>query len=261
MHVWDLASGHVEKITRVYGHANEQRSFESFRISPDGAYIALEGSARKGGGVINILAADSMQWVAQARVESIGGMADFAWWRNSGGLCIVGKNGEVTEWNLHDRAAVARWKDDGAVGTTTLALGGDSGRKHLGGDRWVAIGSSSGIVNIYDRRTWLPPTADEPNNGVPPNPKPTRTLDQLVTPISHLTFDHDGQVLCMASKWKADALRLVHLPSCTVYRNWPTGKTPLGRVSAVAWGQDAERGLCLLVGNERGALRGWEVRG
>ena len=256
MHVWNLSSGHVEKITRIYGHSEEQKSFERFKISGDGKFIALLGSARKGGGVLNILDSGSMQWIAQARVDSLGGVADFAWWHDSNGLCIVGKNGEVTEWSLTERVAVARWKDEGAVGTTTLALGGSSGRTHLGGDRWIAIGSSPGIVNIYDRRPWTPEAG-----GVPPTPKPVRTLDQLVTPISHLAFSPCGQVLCMASMWKADALRLVHLPSCAVYRNWPTGKTPLGRVSGVAWGEDGQGTLCLLVGNDRGALRGWEVRG
>ncbi|KIW05736.1 uncharacterized protein PV09_03593 [Verruconis gallopava] len=265
-HVWNLSSGHVQKVTRVYGHADEQKSMERFKLSPDGAYLALLGTARKGGGVLNILDANTLQWVAQARVESLGGIADFAWWRDGKGLCIAGKNGEITEWLLSERVAVARWKDEGAVGTTTLALGGDSGRKHLGGDRWVSVGSSSGIVNIYDRRAWTPaaPAAaavDDDNSGVPKNPKPARVLDQLVTPISHLHFSPDGQVMCMASRWKSDALRLVHLPSCTVYKNWPTGKTPLGRVSAVAFGTDVEGGLCLIVGNEQGALRGWEIRG
>jgi U3 small nucleolar RNA-associated protein 18 len=261
MHVWDISTGKVEKITRIIGHSDEQKSFESFKISPDGQHIALEGSARKGGGVINILSAESMQWIAQVRIDSIGGIADFAWWRDSSGLCVVGKNGECTEWSLEQRRGIARWKDEGAVGTTTLALGGDSGRKHLGGDRWIAIGSSPGIVNVYDRRSWMPSSPDADNAGIPVNPKPLRVLDQLVTPISHLTFSPCGQVLAMGSKWKTDALRLVHLPSCAVYRNWPTGKTPLGRVSAVAFGEDAEGGLCLIVGNEKGALRGWEIRG
>jgi U3 small nucleolar RNA-associated protein 18 len=233
---------------------------ETFKLSPDGSHLALLGSARKGGGVINILDAGTLQWVAQARVESYGGIADFCWWADSGGLCIAGRSGEITEWVLSERVAVARWKDEGAVGTTTLALGGDSGRKHLGGDRWVAVGSSAGIVNIYDRRSWIGNAAGE-DNSVPMHPKPTRVLDQLVTPISHLTFSADGQVMCMASRWKADALRLVHLPSCSVYKNWPTGKTPLGRISAVAFGEDADGGLCLVAGNEKGAVRGWEIRG
>lgn len=224
---------------------------ESFKLSPDGRNLAMIGSARKGGGVINILDADTLQWVAQARVESYGGVADFCWWADSAGICVAGKNGEITEWNLEQRSAVARWTDEGAVGTTTIALGGDSGRDSFGGDRWMAIGSSSGIVNIYDRRAW--------SEGIPKNPKPTRVLDQLTTPISHLAFSPDGQLMCMASRWKGDALRLVHLPTCTVYRNWPTAKTPFGRISAVAFGE-VEKETMLLVGNEAGKIKGWEIR-
>ena len=149
--------------------------------------------------------------------------------------------------------------DEGAVGTTVIALGGESGRKRLGGDRWAAIGSSSGIVNIYDRREWSmhdnSTGARDPS--IPRTPKPARTLDQLTTPTSHLVFSADGQMLVMASRWKHDALRIVHLPSCTVYRNWPTSRTPLGRVSSVALSPD---GGLLAVGNEQGKIRLWEIR-
>ena len=89
-------------------------------------------------------------------------------------------------------------------------------------------------------------------------PSPARSLDQLTTPISHLVFSPDGQMLAMASRWKKDALRLVHLPSCTVYRNWPTDKTPLGRVSSLALG--GRNGEWLAVGNEQGGIRLWEIR-
>ncbi|TID22141.1 putative U3 small nucleolar RNA-associated protein 18 [Venturia nashicola] len=273
-HVWNLQTGQVEKISRVYGHQEEQRSMETFKISPDGGHIAIQGSARKGGGILNILDANTLQWVAQARVESTGGIADFAWWADSKGLIIAGKNGEMTEWDMEDRIAVARWKDDGAVGTTTIALGGKS-EKSLGGWRYISVGSSSGIVNVYDRKPWhLLPTSATSSLGkkpqskttIPNNPTPLRILDQLVTPISHLAFSPCGQIMVMASRWKADALRLVHLPSCAVYRNWPTVKTPFGRVTSVAFGEvavenkGAEGDLVLLVGNEKGAVRGWELR-
>ena len=132
--------------------------------------------------------------------------------------------------------------------------------------RWIAIGSSSGIVNIYDRRTpefakILHPD-DSVSDGVKQSssarPKPKRTLDQLTTPISQLVFSADGQMLVMASRWKKNALRLVHLQSCTIYRNWPTDKTPLGRVSAVAVSGNGEY---LAVGSESGRVGLWEVRG
>jgi U3 small nucleolar RNA-associated protein 18 len=100
--------------------------------------------------------------------------------------------------------------------------------------------------------------AAPPNAGVPPAPRPLRALDQLTTPVSHLAFSPCGQALCVASRWKRDALRLVHLPTASVFRNWPTAATPLGRVSAVAWGEVAGE-LRLVVGNEAGRVMCWEV--
>ncbi|KAJ4347059.1 U3 snoRNP protein [Didymosphaeria variabile] len=271
-HVWNLTTGTVEKVSRVYGHQHEQRTMEHFALSPNGRYMALRGSSKKGGGVVNILDARTLQWVAQARVESKGGIADFAWWGNGNGLVIAGKSGEVTEWSVQD-GVVGRWVDEGAVGNTTIAVGGKSGRDGwIGGDRWVAIGSSSGIVNIYDRRAWSendPTTTgdgDVPNGGIPRTPKPLRALDNLTTPVSHLEFSPDGQILAMASRWKNAALRLVHLPSATVFRNWPTQKTALGRITSVAWGNPSEEEgregsfALLAVGMETGRIRMWEVR-
>jgi U3 small nucleolar RNA-associated protein 18 len=200
--------------------------------------------------------------VSQARIESFGGVADFEWWRDSSGLCIVGKNGSVTEWSVEEKRAVARWMDEGGGGgggPTVIALGGRTNRKGLGGDAWIALGSTSGIVNMYSRQAWLMDSEGDSNNGyIPPNPKPVKVFEQLITPTSCLAFSPDGQVLCMASKWKKNALRLIHTQSCTVYRNWPTGNTPLGRVCAVAWGE-IDGLLKLFVGNEGGKVMGWEI--
>ncbi|RMZ69527.1 small nucleolar ribonucleo complex subunit [Pyrenophora seminiperda CCB06] len=271
-HVWDIATGKVDKVSRVYGHQHEQRTMEYFSLSPNGRYMALRGSSRKGGGVINILDAKTLQWATQIRVESRGGVADFAWWGDGAGMSIVGKSGEVTEWSVEE-GVVGRWNDEGAVGTTVIALGGKSGREGwIGGDRWVAIGSSSGVVNVYDRRAWsendpsVPGVQASPNGGIPKAPKPLRDLQNLTTPISHLAFTADGQVLAMASRWKNNAMRLVHLPSATVFKNWPTQKTPLGRITAVAWGRPSEEEeregslAQLAVANEAGHIRMWEIR-
>lgn len=251
-HTWSLASGSVSKISRpMYGDLKaEQRTMENFKLSPCGRYIGLVGSARKGGGSINVLSAESMQWVCSCRIDSGGGVADFAWWRDGNGFAVAGKNGEVSEYDIARASVVMRWLDEGAVGTTVISLGGEGSGK-LGGDRWVAIGSSSGIVNIYDRREF--------NESAAPamRPKALKAFDQLTTPTSHLTFSADGQLLVFASRWKRDALRLVHLPSCSVYRNWPTDKTPLGRVTSVALSPD---GMYLAVGNEQGKIRLWEIR-
>lgn len=225
---------------------------ERMKLSPCGRWIGLVGSGRKGGGTINILDANTCQWIAQVRVEGKGGVADFAWWGDGKGMLVVGKGGEAVEWDRREKQVVAKWIDEGAVGTTVVVLGGNAaGPKELGGDRWAAIGSSSGIVNVYDRRKWV--NAES----IPARPKPVRAFDQLTTPTSHLEFSPDGQILCMASRWKRDALRLVHLPSCTVYRNWPTASTPLGRITAVVWAPNSDM---MAVANEQGKIRLWEIR-
>lgn len=158
--------------------------------------------------MVNVLDARTCQWVAEVRVEGRGGVADFAWWGDGEGMVILGKGGEAVEWDGREKRTVGRWVDEGAVGTTVVALGGTGGGlKALGGDRWLAVGSSSGVVNVYDRSSWGPSKRTD-DEWVPPTPKPKRAFDHLTTPTSHLEFSPDGQILVMASQWKRDALRL-----------------------------------------------------
>ncbi|KAL3709842.1 U3 snoRNP protein [Talaromyces marneffei ATCC 18224] len=214
-HVWDLESGRIEKINPTADRKEEQKSMERFKLSPCGRYIGLIGSARKGGGMINILDSTTAQWIAQARVDGLGGVADFAWWADGNGMVIASKNGEISEFDMRLRRVICRWTDAGAVGTTVIALGGSSGRPQLGGDRWVAVGSFSGIVNIYDRKPWQGAAAQAEQSkkhniedAIPSNPTPVRALEQLTTSITQIVFAPDGQFMVMASKWKRDALRL-----------------------------------------------------
>ncbi|KAL8999759.1 MAG: hypothetical protein Q9169_001432 [Polycauliona sp. 2 TL-2023] len=220
-HSWDLSTGRVDKISRLYGR-----------------------QSKKGGGLINVVDARTSQWVAEVRVESNGGVADFEWWGDGEGMTVIGKGGEAVEWDGRQKRIVGRWIDEGAVGTTVCAMGGrGSGARDLGGDRWIAVGSSSGIVNVYDRKSWG-------SGKIPPRPKPSRAFDQLTTPTSHLAFSPDGQLMAMASRWKRDALRLV-------YKNWPTSSTPLGQITALAINPNSD---LLAVANEQGKIRLWEIR-
>lgn len=56
-------------------------------------------------------------------------------------------------------------------------------------------------------------------------------------------------MLAVASRMKRDALRLVHLPSLTVFSNWPTGRSPLHYVHSLDFSPHC--GL-LAVGNAKG---------
>ncbi|CAF3578793.1 hypothetical protein FGSG_00485 [Fusarium graminearum PH-1] len=254
-HHWDLKSGVVQKTTQILGHRLEHKSMERFKLSPCGRYMAIVASTKKGGGIINILNTTSMQWITSARLSSRNGIADFAWWSTGNGMTILGKDGQVGEYNMESRSFVGIWHDEGCVGGIVLALGGHQGPAALGDDRWVSVGSNSGITNIYDRNELLVLNSEEV--AIKERPTPTRVFEQLVTPITHITFSPDGQLMAFGSQHKKDALRLVHLPTCTVYRNWPTDQTPLGRITAVAFGNQSD---LLAVGNDTGKIRLWEIR-
>ncbi|GAO49711.1 WD40 repeat-like protein [Saitoella complicata NRRL Y-17804] len=229
-YIWDLETGTVEKISRMYGHESMQRSMETFKLSPCGRYVALLGQK----GWVNILNATTGQWITGVKVE--GEVADLVWWAAGEGLTIANTAGELWEWNSDERRIVGRWRDEGGFATVRIALGGED-------SRYIAVGSKTGIVNVYDRRKMTSTTTE---------PKPLRTLEQLTTSVHTLAFSHDGQVLAMASRVKKDMLKLVHLPSGTVFKNWPTMNTPLGKIGAVEFSQGSEM-LC--IGNEQGHVR------
>lgn len=257
-HSWNLATGAVKKISKIAGHQKEHKTMERFRASPCGRWMAVAASDKKGGGMLNILNAATMQWVAQARIDGRGGIADFQWWSSGEGLTIAGRDGQVAEWSLESKRTVGVWRDEGSIGGTVLAMGGRHGPRAIGEDRWVAVGNSSGIVNIYDRNELLVASKDKKDVEIKKLPTPARVLEQLTTAITILSFSPDGQLMVFGSNLKKDALRLVHLPSCTVYRNWPTEQTPLGRISAVAFSADNS---ILAIGNNAGKVRMWEIRG
>ncbi|KAK6201621.1 U3 snoRNA associated protein [Scheffersomyces amazonensis] len=248
MSKWDLNSGEVEKISRIYGHEQFQKSFEYFKISPNGTFIGLTGNS----GWCNLLNGSTGQWIKGFKIE--GTIVDFEFSRDESFIIIINSSGTVWEYELNStdntkstdekstkvlNKIIRKWNDDGGVGITKIKLGGPK-------NRWLAIGTNNGIVNIYDRNTIIDNV----------NPKPVKTIENLVTSISSLTFTPDGQILCIASRSKRDSLRLVHVASGTVYSNWPTSGTPLGKVTAVAFSPNNEM---LAVGNEAGKVTLWRL--
>ncbi|CRJ81368.1 hypothetical protein BN1708_001882 [Verticillium longisporum] len=229
-HSWDLQSGLVQKTSQIQGHNAEHKSMERFKLSPCGRYMGIVASSRKGGGIINIISVGSRQWIAAARLDSRHGIADFAWWSTGDGLTILGRGGQVGEYSMEERKFLGIWHDEGCIGGIVVALGP--------WQRPLFATNKAGI------------------NTIKANPEPTRRFEQLVTPVTVLTFSPDGQLLAFGSQHKKDALKLAHLPSCTVYRNWPTENTPLGRVTCVAFGRKSD---LLAVGNDVGKIRLWEI--
>jgi U3 small nucleolar RNA-associated protein 18 len=87
---------------------------------------------------------------------------------------------------------------------------------------FIAIfSSSSGFVNVYGSDSFAIPRHSETettfSSSATKNPKLAKALGHLTTPISTLRFNHDAQILAMASKEKKDAMRLVRLYPYSVF--------------------------------------------
>lgn len=241
--IWDIETGNVVKVTNLYGHDDNQPNFERFKVSPCGKYIALIGVQ----GWMNILSATTGQWIAGAKIDD--DISDLVWYGDGSGVILANKHGDVWEWDVKTRTFSKRWKDEGGIGITKIAIGGK-------GDRWLAIGSSNGIVNVYDRKTVQAGGAETGLFGEPLVYKPRSVLKQLVTTITSLEISPDGQILAMASDQKQNSLKLVHIPTFTAFKNWPTANTPLGKVTAVAFTPGGEM---ISVGNQAGRARLWRL--
>lgn len=236
MHRWDISTGEVEKISRMYGQDKFQRSYEYFKISPKGTTIALRGTS----GWVNTVSGTTGQFIKGYKVD--GHVVDFAYSEDESVLIIANHTGTIWEFDALSASpqATRKWTDVSAVAVTKIALGGP-------GDRWLAIGTKSGVVNIFDRLSCYDGVGE---------PKPSKEIGNLITEITGLQFAPDGQILCISSLQKKDALKLVHLPLGTVFSNWPTSGTPLGRVTIAQFSPDNQM---LAIGNDAGRITLWRL--
>lgn len=239
MYKWDLTSNVVEKISRLYGHEDTQKSFEYFKVSKNGKYLALKGK----NGWCNILNAVTCQWIEGFKVEGL--IADFEFASDESLIIISNESGEIHEFQLpynnnesNKKKLLNKWKIKDAFGITIISLGGIN-------DQWLAAGSKNGLVYIYDRL-----------NLIDGFPLFVKVIDNLITKISSLCFSSDAQILCIASRSKRDALKLIHLPTFSVFTNWPTSETPLGKVTSVCFSSTNE---ILAIGNISGKVTTWKI--
>jgi U3 small nucleolar RNA-associated protein 18 len=173
---------------------------------------------------------------ANANVKSL-------WWSKAGAGELLGltEDSQVYVWNIGQRKCVKRWQDEGGFGSRLF--GGDGQGKYL------TVGSNTGLVNVYNAES----TVDLEGG----KPKTLKTIGNLTTSISTLRFNHDSQLLAIASNDKKDQMRMVHCPSLTAFGNWPTSSTPLGHVTSVDFSRESEY---LAIGNTRGRVLLYQLR-
>ncbi|KAJ3157588.1 U3 snoRNP protein [Geranomyces michiganensis] len=224
-YTYDVEKGVVNRISRIRGHDEENLS-QSF-VSPDNKYLVFAGRD----GRIMVLSNATKQWIGDLKMNGTVKTVDFS--ADGRSLYSFGGDGEVYNWDLGSRRCVHRFFDEGCVNATALAISGGSG--------YIATGSESGVVNLYKQATALASS----------NPAPEKAIYNLTTSISRLRFNHDAQILAMASRDKKDSLRLLHVPTRRVFKNWPTAQTPLGYVNSLDF---SPGGGFLAAGNDKGKV-------
>lgn len=191
---FDLVKATVDKIGPLTGR--EEKSLEYFEVSPDSKTIAFTGNE----GYILLVSAKTKELIGTLKMN--GTCRSLAFSEDGQHLLSSGGDGHIYHWDLRTRTCFHKGVDEGCINGSYLCTS-PSGNM-------FAAGSDSGIVNIYNREDFLGGKR-----------KPLKTVENLTTKVGFMKFNHDAQILAISSKYASKSLKLVHVPSFTVFSNWP----------------------------------------
>lgn len=227
-YVWDLEAQKLDRIKGLLGF--DAASLETFAVPPPAVQGAKACVAFLGNeGEVGLVSMQSRQLVGSVKMN--GQVRCAAFDPTGKELYTGGTDGRVFVWDVRTQRCLHSFVDEGCIKGSAMAVSSTA----------VAAGSASGVVNVFER--W------RQGGGSSQAPAPLRALDNLVTAVDTLRFSPDGTMLCMASRMKRDALRVVHMPTLRVYANWPTSRTPLGHVHCAGF---SPGGGMLAIGNAKG---------
>lgn len=224
---YDIRAGAVHKVPRIFSAGGaKQPSLKIFAASPDGEWLVFAGTA----GYIMLVSNRTKQWAADFKLNCNAMAVCFS--PDSGSVIASGADGEVYRFDIRSQRCLYRFFNEGGTATTSLAAGRS----------YTAVGSASGVVNIYDSNAVA-------SAGL--RPRPLHAIMNLTTPVTTAKFSFDDQILAIASAEKRDSLKLVHMPSGTVFSNWPTERTPIRYPFSFDFSQS---GTHFAIGNDRGSV-------
>ncbi|KAL3515601.1 hypothetical protein ACH5RR_022503 [Cinchona calisaya] len=197
---FDLVKAKVDKIGPLTGR--EEKSLEVFEVSPDSQTIAFLGNE----GYILLVSSKSKELIGTLKMN--GTVRSVTFTNDGRELLSSGGDGQVYHWDLRTRACFHKGVDEGCINGTSLCTSPNG--------NLFAAGSDSGIVNVYNRDEFLGGKR-----------KPTKTIENLTTKVDFMKFNHDAQILAICSSMKKNSLKLVHVPSFTVFSNWPPSNRTL----------------------------------
>lgn len=191
---FDLVKAKFDKIGPLVGR--EEKSLEVFEVSPDSNTIAFVGNE----GYILLVSSRTKELIGTLKMN--GTVRSLAFAEDGKQLLSSGGDGHVYHWDLRTRRCIHKAVDEGCINSTVLCTSPNGSL--------FAAGSDSGIVNIYKREEFL--------GG---KKKPIKTVENLTTRVDFMKFNHDSQILAICSTVKNNSMKLIHIPSLTVFSNWP----------------------------------------
>ncbi|XP_022688221.1 U3 small nucleolar RNA-associated protein 18 homolog [Varroa jacobsoni] len=197
LHCYDLMSGTRTQVT--FPKAHELTHMKRFEVSPCGRYLAIHGRFGK----MYVICAQTKQQIATLKMNEDVTSTVFT---RDGRMISHGQN-YVYLWDIGVRRCVQKFLDDGCLKGQTLALSAD--------ERFLATGCDSGIVNVYDAQYLLK------GRDASRTPKPLKCVKNIVTPVTSLAFNESSEILLIASRYKPEAVKMVHTGSLTAFSNFP----------------------------------------
>lgn len=180
-------------------------SLSRFSFSPQGrivAFLGLRGQVQLVDWSNNI---GSSQIIGS--LQSNTPIKDLSWSRNGTELLTIGNNAEVSVWDMRMRKLLTSWTDHGGFNPTLITTTDkDCGKATT--NSYTAVGSQTGIVNVYDDSQWCS-DADEQSRVSKAERQPLKTIENLTTSVTTMKFNPDAQILAIASDAKKDQLKLV----------------------------------------------------
>lgn len=238
----DVTKGKSDILPNVFFHKQmsyRDNCIEKFDLSPNQTFMTFFNE--KNNGLIGLLNPRSRQYLFDLKMNEtctdITFLSDYE-------LLTAGDKGNIYLWDLRTRMIVNRFKDEGAVRVNSLA--------HRQG--CLAVGSSGGIVNVYDFNSAVKSTkfSSETDGNPESTFKPKKRYDNLVTAINNIQISHDAKKIIFSSEWVKNAIRVANNVENCVYKNWPNFNTKLGLVSTF---KASEEGNRLFIGSTDGLVK------
>ncbi|KAL5731830.1 hypothetical protein ACHQM5_004523 [Ranunculus cassubicifolius] len=230
-YTYDMAKDKKYQIGPLVGR--DEKSLEMFEISPDSKTIAFLGNE----GHILLVSVKTKELIGTP-LKMNGSVRSVAFADDGRQLVSSGGDGHIYHWDLRRMRCFHKEVDEGCITGSSL---GTSPNGSL-----LAAGSTSGIVNVYNQSEFLGGKR-----------KPLKTIENLTTKVDFVKFNHDAQILAICSSMQKNSLKLVHVPSFSVFSNWPQNNGTLHNPRCLDF---SPAGGFMAVGNAAGKIFLYRLR-